>query len=538
MVSIDIEGVSAKELEAAIEYELARQKSIQIALEQTPKQPHLDGGDRKLKLASIAPPLKSKQRYSYEDLTCYHGEEFVTNCYKALLKRLPDAHGQAHYLQLLQSGKLSKSDIISRIRFSKEGREKGVELLGAKKRYTLMLLRSLPIVGGVFEYFWLLVTLPRLARSVRRVESFAYDLFKAGYRNDQALAEAIEQKASKQALALLQERLDATKEELNSTKEHLDTTKEELKSTKEHLDTTKEELESTKSALSKMQKELEDRATKEMLDRYQSILSNNAALIASTIHTLQELSKQAKKSLELDTPKESKQAAKAKLEGIVLDRFYKAFEDRFRGSPSQIQKRLKVYLPYIQALPFDKEALSVLDIGCGRGEWLDLLRQQGLERLYGVDLNEAMVQHSKELGFEVAKLDALEYLQGLKENSLALITGFHIIEHLPFKQLLLLLYESYRVLKHGGMVIFETPNPENITVGACNFYTDPTHKNPLPPPTTEFMLQEAGFVDVEIKRLNLSKEVHYLKGKEHNDLNELLFAFTKEQDYAAIGYKK
>jgi O-antigen chain-terminating methyltransferase len=100
------------------------------------------------------------------------------------------------------------------------------------------------------------------------------------------------------------------------------------------------------------------------------------------------------------------------------------------------------------------------------------------------------------------------------------------------------LEESYRVLQKGGMVIFETPNPENIAVGACTFYTDPTHRNPIPPVTGEFLLQQNGFADTSILRLNLAKEAKYIKEDSFSDLNDILFAFTKEQDYAIIGYKK
>jgi len=97
-----------------------------------------------------------------------------------------------------------------------------------------------------------------------------------------------------------------------------------------------------------------------------------------------------------------------------------------------------------------------------------------------------------------------------------------------------LLDESLRVLKPGGIVIFETPNPENIIVGACNFYMDPSHRNPLPPDTMKFLIEQRGFINPAIIRSHPSK---FLNLKNDNELKELVKLFNKEQDYAVIGYK-
>ena len=127
-------------------------------------------------------------------------------------------------------------------------------------------------------------------------------------------------------------------------------------------------------------------------------------------------------------------------------------------------------------------------------------------------------------------MDVIRYLKTLKNESLALITGFHIIEHLPFKTIMSLFEQSLRVLKKGGMVIFETPNPENILVAAHYFYLDPTHIAPLVPATTHFMLQQSGFHSIQIKRLHPGNET---------DINDKFIKehFNNEMDYALIGYK-
>jgi len=183
-----------------------------------------------------------------------------------------------------------------------------------------------------------------------------------------------------------------------------------------------------------------------------------------------------------------------------------------------------------------KEQELIIDIGSGRGEWLELLRESGF-RAEGVDLNRLMVQESKALNLDVMEQDGIEFLKSLDESSVSVITGFHIVEHLPFKVLIELFDESYRVLRDGGLIIFETPNPENIVVGSCSFYTDPTHKNPIPPVTLEFLAQNRGFRGVKVHRLHPIKEPLFVDIPNGEDLNNLISASTKAQDYSIVGYK-
>ncbi|MEQ9359177.1 class I SAM-dependent methyltransferase [Coleofasciculus chthonoplastes] len=218
----------------------------------------------------------------------------------------------------------------------------------------------------------------------------------------------------------------------------------------------------------------------------------------------------------------------------LVDTFYLALEDKFRGSREEIIERLKVYLPRIAQAKNDTKNLLILDLGCGRGEWLELLRDEGYVAR-GLDINQLMLDQCKTGGLDVIEADALTYLKSQPDASLGAVTGFHLIEHLPFPVLINLIEESVRVLQPRGLVIFETPNPQNALVGMHNFYIDPSHLNPLPSALVKFMLEHSGFDQVEIINLHPYDESFKLSGSPVAErFNEYFYG---SQDYAVIGYK-
>ncbi len=222
--------------------------------------------------------------------------------------------------------------------------------------------------------------------------------------------------------------------------------------------------------------------------------------------------------------------------GHLLDAFYAAFEDRFRGTREDIRQRVSVYLPLVRDAGAGTSAAPIVDLGCGRGEWLELLRDQRLEAR-GIDSNRVMIAICRERELEVVEDDAIEHLQAQKAGSVGAITAMHVIEHLPFAHLIDLFDEALRVLKPGGIVVFETPNPENLLVGACTFYSDPTHQRPLPPEPMRFIAEARGFSDVRILRLHPYPPAAMVQGAagELQDLiNSLLYG---PQDYAVVGVK-
>ncbi|HEX8604429.1 MAG TPA: class I SAM-dependent methyltransferase [Pseudoduganella sp.] len=178
--------------------------------------------------------------------------------------------------------------------------------------------------------------------------------------------------------------------------------------------------------------------------------------------------------------------------------FYRAFEDRYRGSRETIKERLRAYLPFLR--PLAGAQAPTLDLGCGRGEWLELLGEHGFAAR-GIDLDDGMLAACIERGLDVANMDALAALRAQPDGSLALVSAFHLVEHIPFDLVRQLIDEALRVLQPGGLLIMETPNPENLVVGASDFYTDPSHERPIPPNLLAFAVEHGGFARHKVVRL-------------------------------------
>ncbi len=186
--------------------------------------------------------------------------------------------------------------------------------------------------------------------------------------------------------------------------------------------------------------------------------------------------------------------------------FYRAFEDRHRGPRDLIKSRARAYLPFVMPLLKLHGVGAVLDMGCGRGEWLELMGEEGFTT-HGVDLDAGMLTACRERGLSVEQGDALEALKRLPDASQCVVSGFHIAEHVPFAVLQEMVAEALRVLKPAGLLILETPNTENLVVGSSSFYLDPTHRRPLPPSLLSFLTEYAGFFRSKILRLQEPQEL-------------------------------
>ena len=211
--------------------------------------------------------------------------------------------------------------------------------------------------------------------------------------------------------------------------------------------------------------------------------------------------------------------------------FYRVFEDHHRGTRALIKSRLSAYLPFVEPLKDIHRDVNAVDLGCGRGEWLELMQEVGID-CRGVDLDEGMLLACRELGLPVETKDAISYLKSLTDDSLSVVSAFHLVEHLTFEQLQAVVAQAHRVLKPGGLLIMETPNPENIVVATRNFYLDPTHQRPIPPELLFFVAEFYGFARAKIVRLQESKE---LAQHTHLTLQDVLGGASP--DYAVVTQK-
>ena len=211
--------------------------------------------------------------------------------------------------------------------------------------------------------------------------------------------------------------------------------------------------------------------------------------------------------------------------------FYRAFEDRFRGSRDTVRSRLRAYLPFIEPLKSLDQYPAAVDLGCGRGEWLEFITARGFNA-QGVDLDEGMLAACHDSGVHVTKEDAIAFLEKMPSESQMIVSGFHVAEHLPFSQLQILIQEALRVLKPAGLLILETPNPENFNVSTLTFYFDPAHLHPLPPDLLLFLTNYYGFARTKTVRL---QEDRALIDSQAVSLGQVLRGASR--DYAIIAQK-
>jgi SAM-dependent methyltransferase len=224
----------------------------------------------------------------------------------------------------------------------------------------------------------------------------------------------------------------------------------------------------------------------------------------------------------------------------TLSHKYVGFEDAFRGSSEEIQRRLRDYVPIFAG------ASDVLDIGCGRGEFLALLRESGVSAR-GIDLNDAMVTVCRGKGLSAAKADALSYLRGLPSGSLGGLFAAQVVEHLEPAYLTRLLEAAFETLRPGAPIVLETINPACWFAFFESYIRDITHVRPLHPDTLKFLLIASGFQHIEIRyrapypeheKLQPLPAVAALGDSVETinanvvKLNRLLFTYL---DYAAIG---
>lgn len=198
---------------------------------------------------------------------------------------------------------------------------------------------------------------------------------------------------------------------------------------------------------------------------------------------------------------------------------YIQFEEAFRGPRHEILHRLSSCKEFLVKLKGESRSPSKsLDLGCGRGEWLELCKKIGFE-VQGVDINHYFVEQCNNLGLDAKCANIIELLPLSETSSYALVSAFHLIEHLESNDLFILLPEILRILEPGGFVMFETPSIDNFLVATKSFHIDPTHINPIHPEALCFALKECGFSWAKVFYINGSND-------KNNPCNHITRTFT------------
>jgi O-antigen chain-terminating methyltransferase len=186
-----------------------------------------------------------------------------------------------------------------------------------------------------------------------------------------------------------------------------------------------------------------------------------------------------------------------------FDAIERAHAMRFRGTREEIMERVSVYVPELKSVT---GLGPVLDIGCGGGELLEVLKKNDIDA-YGIEIVEAAVEECTAAGLDARLDDALHHLSTIPKASLGAVTAIHVVEHVGIAALIEIIDLSLQALRPGGLLIFETPNPSNVIVGSNTFYLDPTHDHPIPSVLLEFFVSIRGFTDAVILPLKRSPEV-------------------------------
>ena len=399
------------------------------------------------------------------------GISFLQSAYVSILGRQIDQVGLDGYLSLLRSG-TSKIRILKDLQRSDEANIPGVRLRGP---WLWRLYLKFPRRGRVGSFFSMFDTVIE--------KGLLISVFLSNYLNRSRAVKVSEvQIKSHLAFSLLQDQLNSFARQLSN---------------------------------------LNDRIVE--VDQSQTLDVEVAALRGQLNYFQHSISLENAQSKNVEISQEKWSS---------LDAFYVAFEDECRGDQQSIQHQQSRWLDF---LPEASTDLIVLDIGCGRGEWLSLLREKGFS-VKGLEINAVMQKVCVEKGLDVSCEQALTWLKACEKDSLTAVTAFHVVEHIPFELLLSWATEIYRALEPGGVMIFETPNPENLLVGSHTFYHDPTHKNPLTPTLMQFLARYVGFHKVEIVRLHPYPESAKVKGMDA--LTERLNGhLCGPQDFGLVAFK-
>lgn len=213
---------------------------------------------------------------------------------------------------------------------------------------------------------------------------------------------------------------------------------------------------------------------------------------------------------------------------------YFLFESKHRGSSEEIKKRQECYLQYFEGQE------NVLDLGCGRGEFLEILSENNISAK-GVDILAENVRCCQEKGMAAAFGDGIEFLHNCEDNSLGGIFSAQVIEHISTEKLVELIHLAHKKLKPGANLILETLNPQCLMIYAQCFYLDPSHTKPVHPESVKFIAECEGFVDNQLIYMSPSPDIDLPIPEEHpesaNSIKTINYLLFGNREYALVAKK-
>ncbi|WP_250633181.1 class I SAM-dependent methyltransferase [Pinirhizobacter soli] len=493
--------------------------------------------------------LGYKDSYSVGDFVALNDVDFVETTYRILLRRAADPTGSAAALADLRQGVRNKVHILGDIRFSPEGRERCVHVDGLLLPYKLQQWSRRRFIGRPLAWMLSIARLPTLLRRIDAASARdAHEVQNLGLHVN-ALAERIDSDVLNATLESRLARIEQHMSELAGQEARLDQridtldgsvnrrVEEVIASVQPMVDRIGAAVQRQEQGYAAVTAHL---ATIDAAINACSVGVASASAMAADARRIALSMELALAPVALPAPRsEDASVGTAKLPDTRgLDALYVGLEDAFRGTREDIKQRASHYLPVItDAVGLTGGAL-VVDLGCGRGEWLEVLTEQGID-VCGVDLNPVLLAECTGRGFTAVLADALGFLRGRGDGSLAAITAMHLAEHLDFETLVGIIDEARRVLAPGGALILETPNPENLVMSTHWFYFDPTHRNPLPPGLFEWLVRARGFVDVRIERLIENRGIYPVDPVPTDapgaaTINKLLGMLQAAPDYAIV----
>jgi O-antigen chain-terminating methyltransferase len=389
-----------------------------------------------------------KPNYELAELLAGSDEQFLVNAYHVILRRTPtEAEAKACLANCgLVDQRLMK---LGDLRYSPEGRQIAVSVRHLIRSYGFRRLKALPLIGRVLGWFYRVLRIGRLEVLIIQTQLRLDQTELRLNENLQLLAE-VEKKIGLQAqasAAYLDQRLNDLTTESDSWRGEM------------------------AYAFSTLRNE------------WKVTLARDSRALESTARLLAEGQVQ---------PAWASPA-------LANEQIYVEFEKAMQAQSNE-QQHGHWYMPLIRQLYDETSTLKpCLDLGCGRGVFLVELKRHGFPCV-GVDLNPARADACRAQGLEVVVADAIAHLRTLDPASVSVVSAFHLLEYLPFEMTLHLIEAAKRVLIQGGLLILETPNPENLIMGACTFWNDPLRLKPIPPVLLKHYVVSAGYETVQVAR--------------------------------------